>query len=124
MHLEAFRDFCLALPAVTEHTPFGPDVLVFKVGSEDKNKMFALAPMDDFSRISLKCEPELALQLREEFPEVVGAYHMNKKHWNSLPTTGELSDAQLKHWIGHSYQLVRESLPKKVQAELPPLPNA
>lgn len=114
MDLESFRHFCLSLPGVTEGFPFGEDTLVFKVGE----KIFALADADLFSSVNLKCDPELAIDLRERHAAVVPGYHMNKQHWNTVYIDGSISTVLLQEWTLHSYQLVRKSLPKKVQAAL------
>jgi predicted DNA-binding protein (MmcQ/YjbR family) len=113
MNIEQFREFCLQLPAVTEETPFGPDTLVFKV----KNKMFALCGIDNFDGINLKCNPEKAIQLREEYPQIIPGYHMNKTHWNTVNVDG-LNKQFIEELILHSYDLVKSSLPKKVQQEI------
>ncbi|MCC2546248.1 MmcQ/YjbR family DNA-binding protein [Hymenobacter sp. BT175] len=108
MNIEEYRDYCLLKPGVTEETPFGPDTLVFKVGG----KMFALTDINDFSSINLKCDPEKAVQLREEFDYVLPGYHMNKQHWNTVQIGTGATDRQLKEWIDHSYELILNSLPK------------
>jgi len=108
--LEEFRDYCLAKPKVTESTPFGADVLVFKVGG----KIFALASLDEVPpRVNLKCNPELALDLRDRYEDVWPGYHMNKKHWNTVVLSGRISTAELRRMIDHSYELIVASLPKK-----------
>jgi predicted DNA-binding protein (MmcQ/YjbR family) len=111
MDLEAFRNYCLSLPGVTEGLPFGPTVLVFKVGE----KIFALADTDMFASVNLKCDPELAIDLRERYAAVIPGFHMNKKHWNTLIMDGSLSASLIKEWTKHSYELVKAGLPKKVQ---------
>ena len=109
MDLAQFREYCLSKPRVTEGTPFGPDVLVFKVGG----KMFALAVLDEMpTTVNLKCDPDLALDLRDRYEQVRPAYHMNKKHWNTVKIEGTIPDAELREMIDHSYDLVIESLPK------------
>ncbi len=115
MDVEAFRKYCLAKKGVTEGLPFGPDVLVLKVGG----KMFALVALGSAPvRVSLKCDPEKAILLRDEHPDhIEGAYHMNKKHWNSLPPEN-LPPQLVKELIDHSYSLVVSGLPKKLQQEL------
>lgn len=80
--------------------------------------MFALADVDEFISINLKCDPELAIKLREEYDGVVPGYHMNKKHWNTVKMDGSVPDDKIRHWINHSYELVVAGLPKKVKAEL------
>ena len=114
MNLETFRDYCLAKKGVTEEFPFDESTLVFKV----MGKIFALTNINanDFS-INLKCEPEKAVLLREQYEAVKAGYHMNKKHWNTVYVQGDASNALLKQWIDDSYQLVVESLPKKIQKE-------
>jgi predicted DNA-binding protein (MmcQ/YjbR family) len=109
MDLESFRDYCLTKPAVTEGTPFGPEVIVFKVGG----KMFALASLDDVPpRVNLKCDPERALDLRDRYEVVQPGYHMNKMHWNTIMLSGGVPEAELRSWIDHSYELVAKKLPK------------
>lgn len=115
MDVEAFRIYCLGKKGVTEEMPFGPDTLVFKVAG----KMFALSGLENvpFS-VSLKCDPERALSLRDEFPDHIrGAWHMNKKHWNSLEPEF-LAPQLVKELIDHSYELVVSGLPKKLQQEI------
>ncbi len=116
MDIETYRSYCLAKPGVTEHFPFDDDVLVFKV----MNKMFALASVSTIPfRVNLKCEPDLALELRELHDEIIPGYHMNKQHWNTVYfESGNLSDDFLVELIDKSYRLIVESLPKKRQAEL------
>ena len=111
MHIEAFRDYCLAKPGTTDETPFGPETLVLKVGG----KIFALTDVDTFASINLKCDPERAAELREQYDFVQPGYHMNKRHWNTVQLGTGATDAQLRAWIDHSYALVRASLPKAVQ---------
>ncbi len=114
MNVEEFRDYCLSKPGVTESFPFDEKVLVFKV----MGKIFALADIDDFQSINLKCNPELAVTLREEYPEVLPGYHMNKKHWNTIGTLGTIRASQFREWIDHSYDLIVRSLPKTKQESL------
>ena len=114
MNIEELRNYCLSKKGVTESFPFNDVALVFKV----MNKMFALTNLDGDLSISLKCDPEKAIELRENFSAITAAYHMNKTHWNNLLIDGSISEMQIKHWIDHSYDLVVKSLPKKMQAEL------
>jgi predicted DNA-binding protein (MmcQ/YjbR family) len=115
VHLEEFREYCLTKPNVVEGTPFGEDALVFKVGG----KMFALAALEAVPpRVNLKCEPELALDLRDRYEAVTPGYHMNKKHWNTVELTGDVPLAELRGMIDHSYQLVLASLPKKQRPQI------
>ena len=114
MNPESIREFIIALPAVEETFPFDKQTLVFKV----MGKMFALTDVDEFASMNLKCEPERAVQLREEHDAVKPGWHMNKTHWNTVEFDGTLSDKLIKELIVHSYQLVVKGLPKKLQAEL------
>lgn len=80
--------------------------------------MFALTDIEDFVSVNLKCDPQTAIQLREEYVEVQGGFHMNKKHWNTISLNGAVSDDLIKEWISASYELVVQSLTKKVRKEL------
>jgi predicted DNA-binding protein (MmcQ/YjbR family) len=113
MDLAQFREYCLSKPHATEGTPFGPDVLVFKVGG----KMFALAALDEVpTTVNLKCDPDWALELRDRYEQVRPGYHMNKKHWNTVEIDGGVPEAELRKIIDHSYELVIKSLPKAARA--------
>jgi len=115
MNIEEFRDYCLSKPGTTEGTPFGPEVLVLKV----MDKMYALTGIDTFEYINLKCDPQYAMQLREEYDgSIRPGYHMNKKLWNSVNTDGSVSDEKIRNLIDHSYDLVISKLPKKLREEL------
>ena len=112
MDLAEFREYCLTKPGATEGTPFGPDVLVFKVGG----KMFALAALDEVpTTVNLKCDPDLALDLRDRYEQVRPGYHMNKKHWNTVEIEGGIPPGELLRMIDHSFELVSKSLPKAAQ---------
>ena len=105
MNIETLRDYCLLLPDVMETLPFGPDVLVYKVGG----KIFLLCNMNSEPfQFNVKCDPILAEELRESYPGVKPGYHMNKKHWNTIIPDGSMNDAVLKEWINHSYQLIAD----------------
>lgn len=109
MNLEEFREYCLSKPAASEGTPFGETVLVFKVGG----KIFALASLDDVpARANLKCDPDLALELRDRYEQVRPGYHMNKRHWNTIEIEAGIPDAEIRKMIDHSYDLVAKKLPK------------
>ena len=106
---------CLSLPHVEETTPFGPDVLVYKVGG----KLFALTVPEDFpARVNLKCAPERAVELRDEYPGITPGYHMNKRHWNTVLLDGSVPSRLVRELIEHSYQLVVASLPARMRKEL------
>ena len=102
MNIEEFREYCLTLKGVTEEFPFGGEVLVYKV----MGKMFALTVLNTDFTINLKCDPELAIELREEFSAVTPGYHMNKKHWNTVLLDGSVPDKEVFSWIDHSYDLI------------------
>jgi predicted DNA-binding protein (MmcQ/YjbR family) len=115
MDLETFRAYCLNKRHVTEGTPFGEEVLVFKVGG----KMFALTALDELpATVNLKCDPDLALELRDRYEQVRPGYHMNKKHWNTVEIELGVPDAELRKMIDHSYELVVAKLPRAVKAKL------
>lgn len=115
MNIESFREYCLAKPSATEDTPFGPEDIVFKV----EGKMFAIAALDEVPpRVNLKCDPDLALELRDRFEQVTPGYHMNKKHWNTIVLDGVVPEREVKKMIDHSYDLVVQSLPKAKRAKL------
>jgi predicted DNA-binding protein (MmcQ/YjbR family) len=104
MNIESLRSYALQLPDVEETLPFGPDNLVFKV----KGKMFFLLPLDTTPlHFNVKCNPEDAIELREQYPSsILPGYHMNKKHWNTVIVDGTLTTQQLLQFIKNSYHLV------------------
>ncbi|HNP19680.1 MAG TPA: MmcQ/YjbR family DNA-binding protein [Fulvivirga sp.] len=114
MNIEFYRGYCLKKPGVTESFPFDNNTLVFKV----MNKMFALCDVDLFTSVNLKCDPERAVQLREQYEAIIPGYHMNKSHWNTIAIDGTVPDKLILELIDHSYQLIVESLPKKLKEEL------
>lgn len=115
MNVEEIREYCLSKKGVSESLPFNDTALVFKVA----DRMFALLDLSGDNRgLSLKCDPGLALELREHYPEVTPAYHFNKKHWNGISLQGSVGDDKLREWIDHSYRLTAAKLPKKTQQEL------
>jgi len=90
--------------------PFGEDVAVYKVKVKNDEKMFVLMPENKTPiSISLKCDPKLAVFLREKYESVMEGYHLSKKHWNTILLTGQLSDTEIKDLILHSYNLVTAS---------------
>ena len=110
MNLEELREYCLSLPHVTEDMPFGEDILVFRIC----NRIFVLTSLESVPlRVSLKCDPERAIELREQYPDKITAgYHLNKKHWNTVLLEG-LPPALIKEMIQHSYDQVLAKVPKK-----------
>lgn len=105
MDIEQLRDYCLSKPRVEESLPFGPDTLVFKVDG----KIFLLTSLDRFPlQFNVKCNPDLAIDLREQYPSITPGFHMNKKHWNTILIDGTLTIQQLRQFIDHSYNLVKK----------------
>ncbi|MFM2368122.1 MAG: hypothetical protein RL619_418 [Bacteroidota bacterium] len=117
MNLETYYEYCLSKKGVTEHFPFDEDTLVFKVGG----KMFALSSLNNWEKgvpsINLKCEPELAEELRAEYDDIKPGFHMNKIHWNTVVVNQSVSDDLVKKLIDSSYNLIFKKLAKKVQNE-------
>lgn len=109
MNVEQLRDYCLQKPGSTEDFPFGEDTLCLRVAG----KIFALVSLDsDHLSANLKCDPDYALELREQYPEVIPGFHMNKKHWNTVDFEGSLSTQLLYSLVDHSYEQVVKSLKK------------
>ena len=109
MNIEEYRNYCVSKKGVTEEFPFDNNTLVFKV----MGKMFALADIDYFESINLKCDPEKAIELRLSWAAVFPAYHMNKKHWNTIINDGSIPVDTIFKWIDHSYELVSAGLSKR-----------
>ncbi len=114
MDIEKVRNHCRKKAGVTEEFPFGEETLVFKV----MGKMFCLANLNSAASINLKCDPELAVELREKYDAVTPGYHMNKVHWNTVELDGSVKDKLIFDWIDHSYELVVQSLSKKSKTKL------
>ena len=109
MNIEEIREYCLSKPGVAEGFPFNDTALVFKVAG----KMFALLDLSEAARgLTLKCDPELAIELREQHSEVTPAWHFNKQHWNGVDLEGGLSGDLIMEWIDHSYEMVVKGLKK------------
>lgn len=114
MNIEEIREYCLSKKGVTEGFPFDETTLVFKV----MGKMFALTDLVDNLSINLKCDPERAIELREQHPAIIPGYHMNKALWNTVLIDGSLSRDFIYRLIDHSYELVVDKLPRKLKIEL------
>ncbi len=113
MDIEQFREYCLSKKATSEDFPFGPENLVMRVGG----KIFAITDLfSDHFKANLKCDPDRAVELREQHPEIQPGWHMNKKHWNTVDFEGGLDGRVLRELIDHSYDMVIKSL-KKVERE-------
>ncbi len=114
MNVEQYREYCIIKAGVTEGFPFDEDTLVFRV----EGKIFVLLSLSEGS-VNLKCDPEKAIRLREQYPTVVQpGYHMNKAHWNTVHLD-LVSDPLIKEWTDHSYDMVVAKLPKKLKEKLP-----
>ncbi len=116
MTADDIRKYCLKKSGkITEGFPFGEDVLVFKVNG----KVFLLLMIDERPlSMNLKCDPELAIELRERYESVRPGYHMNKKHWNTVTLDGSIPPAEVKKMIDHSYELVVRSLGRTAARKL------
>lgn len=115
MHIESFRNYCLAKKGVEESFPFDEVTLVFKVGG----KIFALTSLDRMEfLVNLKCDPEWAEELRAAYPEIQPGFHMHKKHWNTVKFDGNVEDAFLCQLIDHSYALIIQKLPQRIKMDL------
>lgn len=113
MNVESLREYCLSLPLATEDFPFDETTIVFRV----VGKIFAMLDLERPDVVSLKCNPDYALQLREEHPEISGAWHMNKKYWNQVNLSGHLEDELVQGLVRHSYAEVVKKLTRKERAE-------
>ena len=114
MNIEEYREYCISKKGVTESFPFDESTLVFKV----MGKMFALTGVNTFESVNLKCDPEKAIELREEYEGVIPGFHMSKKHWNTCYIESDISDKLFFELIDNSYNLVVSKLTKKLQEEL------
>jgi predicted DNA-binding protein (MmcQ/YjbR family) len=115
LSLEEISEYASELAGVVEEQPFGPEVDVLKVGG----KIFAiLSPESSPEAISLKCEPELALELRDQYSAVIPGYHLNKRHWNTVQLDGTVPDDVILQMVTHSYEQVVAGLPTSVRVTL------
>lgn len=111
MNVESVRDYCLSLPLATEDFPFDETTLAFRV----LGKIFAMIDLDNTEWFVLKCDPDYAVELRDKYPEIKGAWHMNKKHWNQISLSGELQDGLVQKLICHSYAEVVKKMSNKLK---------
>ena len=123
MNIQQFYEFCLSKKGVTEHFPFDEETLVFKVGG----KMFCLTSLKEWEKgtpsLNLKCNPERAEELRAEYEAIIPGWHMSKIHWNTVAFNSDVSDKMMCELINHSYELVYNSLTKKIQKEIDEIEN-
>ncbi|MDR0769469.1 MAG: MmcQ/YjbR family DNA-binding protein [Dysgonamonadaceae bacterium] len=114
MNIEELHEYCLSIKGSTDCFPFDDVSLVMKV----EGKMFTLIPLDSpVLQITLKCDPEQALELRERYACVEPAWHFNKKYWNTIYPNREMTDEEVQKWICHSVDEVIKKLPKRIQIE-------
>lgn len=118
MDVETIREYCLSKKGVTESFPFDDTSLVMKV----MNKMFALIDLEEANSITLKCDPERAIELREHYSGIDGAYHFNKKYWNSVQFDVDVDDRLIKELVDHSFEEVIKKFTRKLRAEYDALP--
>ena len=112
MNVENIQQICLSFKGVTEDMPFGESTLVFRVGG----KIFALLSLDNNEcQVNMKCAPDYAIDLREQYEDIIPGYHMNKKHWNTVYCERGLDDKLIRHLLQHAYQLVLDGLPKTLK---------
>ena len=114
MNIEEFRNICLSLPMVTEDTPFDETTVVFRL----KGKIFACIATEYHDKVVLKCDPDIATELRSLYDAVQPAWHWNKKYWNDITLNGSLSDTQMLTLIHHAYAEVNRKLPKREHIEM------
>jgi predicted DNA-binding protein (MmcQ/YjbR family) len=115
METEKIASYLMKFPQTTEEQPFGPETDVYKVAG----KIFAIVSPDDTPpAISLKCDPVIAIELREEYESVLPGYHLNKSHWNTVMLDGSVPDDELKKMIAHSYEQVVNGLPKSLRVRI------
>jgi len=119
MNVDAIREYCLKKKGkITEGFPFGEGVLVFKV----EGKMFVLLSLDEHPvTMNLKCEPGLAIDLRERYESVRPGYHMNKTHWNTIVLDGSIPPQEIRQMIDHSYKQIVLGMKKSVRQKLLPV---
>lgn len=114
MNIETFRECCLAMPFATEDMPFDDTVVVFRL----KGKIFAAIILDKPDIVVLKCDAEKAIDLREHYSCIEGAYHWNKKYWNQLPVNGGLEDDLIRSLVVHAWEEINKKLPRKDRVTL------
>lgn len=114
MNIESVREYCLSLPHATEDFPFDETTLAFRIGG----RIFAMIDLERTEWFVLKCNPDMAIELREKYAEIAPAWHMNKRHWNQINLFGYLSEELICSLIRHSYSLVLQKLPKALRISL------
>lgn len=113
MNIEEFREYALSLPFTTEDMPFDDHVVVYRL----QNKIFACFALNRCDVVAMKCDPELALELRAHYPEISPAFHWSKKFWNDVSLSGNLQEETIRQLLHHAYNEVNKKLPKKDRVE-------
>ena len=113
MNIETIRNYCLSQPLATEDSAFGPEGVLFRI----YNKIFAYIDLEKPDLVVLKCDPDYALNLRDRYAGIAGAFHWNKKYWNEIHFDTDVPDELILQLIDHSLDEVLKKLPKKIQAE-------
>ncbi len=116
MSLEDIRDYCLSLPYAEETLPFDDTTIVYKVGG----RWFAVVDVDDGRHVVVKADPDVAIELRDLYPEITEAWHFNKRHWNSIRLDGDLAPSMILEQVFNSYRLVikKNVTPKAYRMEI------
>lgn len=114
MTRKQLRDFCLSFPGAVEEFPFGPETHVYKA----RAKIFAISALASPLKVSLKCDPDLAGDLRRSYPDVVPGYHLNKRHWNTITLGADVPDGLVRDMVEDSYDLVVDGLPRQKRERL------
>lgn len=120
MNIEKIREICLAKPLVTEDTPFGPEFVAFRFF----DKIFCCIDLERPHLVTMKCDPDRAVSLRDAYPEITGAWHWNKRMWNDVRLDGQVPDALIVDLIDHAYDEVRKNCRKKRSITFPTCPKA
>lgn len=115
MDISEIREYCLSLPFTTEDMPFDDDVVTLRVGG----KIFVMLSLSDTSRVSMKCAPDYAEDLRERYEAIRPAWHMNKRHWNDVGLDADVPSSLLRHLLRHSYNCVVRGLPRALRDTIP-----
>ncbi len=115
MDIETIRNYCLSLPEAEEYFPFDETTLAFRV----MGKIFAMIDLENTEWFVLKCDPDYAIELRDAYPEITPAWHMNKRHWNQLNLYGTIPNDLIQGLIRHSYALVVSKLPRRIREAKP-----
>lgn len=116
MSIEDIRNYCIGLPYVTETMPFDDTTIVYKVGG----KWFAVTDLETHDKVVVKCDPDIAIELRDRHEEVTPAWHFNKRHWNAISLCGDLAESFIYEQIRNSYMLVinKNVTPRALRMEI------